>query len=50
MFDRRAEMASVAISSRPRENVLPGRMKATMASISSFGSTVSPDTLTVEMV
>ena len=43
-------MASVAYSSKPRENVLPGWMKATMASISSFGSTVSPETVTPEML
>ena len=43
-------MESVASSSRPRENVLPGVMKDAMASISSFGRMVSPETVTSEML
>ena len=46
MFARRAVIDSVASSTSPRENVLPGVMNATMRSISSFGSTVSPETVT----
>ena len=48
MLDRRAVIASVANSSRPREKVLPGLMNATIFSISAFGSTVSPETVTPE--
>ena len=48
MLDRRAVMASVANSSTPREKVLPGLMNSTIFSISAFGSTVSPETVTPE--
>ena len=48
MLDRRAVIASVANSSTPREKVLPGLMNSTIFSISSFGSTVSPETVTPE--
>ena len=50
MLDRRAVIALPAISSNWRENVLPGRMKETIYSISSLGSTVSPVTLVSEML
>ena len=50
MLARRAVIALLAASTKRREKVLPGAMNATVRSISSFGNTVSPETVTPETV